>query len=62
MALDTRDYFLARLRKRLGYVERASFRMGEHEKAAARRRAEWRRVALLLAVLVAVIVVRSWLR
>ncbi len=61
MAIDTRDHYIERLRKRTSYVERSTFRMSEMDKTRARRRRALRRVALLLVLLAAALLVRRYL-
>lgn len=41
MAMDQRDYWIDRLRKRTGYRERARFRMSEAEIQRQRNRRGW---------------------
>ncbi len=58
MPLDTRDYYIESLRKRTGYVERASFRMSERDKSRMRRRSAWRRIVFFLLLIAALL---GWL-
>lgn len=41
MVVDSRDYYIERVRKRMRYIERSSFRMSEAEKARMKRRRMW---------------------
>lgn len=61
MAIDTRDHYIERLRRRTDYVERSTFRMSEKDKTRARRRRAWRRLALLLVLLIAALLARRYL-
>jgi len=56
MAGDQRDWYRDWWRKRTGYVERASFRLGEGERKRERERSDWRRNWLGLLIVVAVLV------
>lgn len=51
MVMDTRDYYIKRLRQKLGYVERAAFRVPVHGPAKFRLNIVWR-VLLWFVVLV----------
>ena len=63
MAIDTRDYYIEKLRKRTRYVERAAFRMSEKDKTRARIRRAWLRIALMLLLAIcAVLVKRNLMR
>ena len=53
MASDQRDWYRDWWRKRTGYVERASFRIGEGERQRGIYRAAWRRNWIVLFVLIA---------
>lgn len=57
MASDQRDWNRDWWRKRLGHVERSSFRMGEDDKRRLADRLGWRRNLLVVAALVLGIVV-----
>lgn len=46
MGSDNRDWYRDWWRKKTGYVERASFRMGERERVVAKRRADLRQKRL----------------
>lgn len=62
MAIDNRDWYKDWLRKKTGYVERASFRMGEHEIARHKHAKAWRRNWIKLAISVALLTVFLWLK
>ena len=55
MAADNRDWYRGWWRKKTGYVERASFRISEGERAKQKFNADWRRNWLILAGVVAAI-------
>lgn len=52
MAIDQRDHYLERLRRRTGYVERARFRMSEADYRRRRRNSRSMRLLGLVLVLV----------
>ena len=59
MPIDNRDWYRDSLRKKTGYVERASFRvpLGTPEQIEARKRARgWRRNFLIVCLLIIVAV------
>lgn len=63
MAIDTRDWYVRLLRKRLGYVERARFRMSEADVQRGAFRRAWARNLGWAAVLVAALLVLAfWAR
>lgn len=59
MAVDNRDYYVERVRKRSRYVERSSFRMSEADKIRMKRRRTLFRLLVLVAV-VGVVLVAFW--
>ncbi|RCW65108.1 hypothetical protein DES41_11332 [Pseudorhodoferax soli] len=54
MGADNRDWYREWWRRRTGYVERASFRLGADELARRRYSSAWRRNWIILALLVLV--------
>lgn len=62
MGVHDRDWYRDWWRKKTGYVERASFRMGDHEVRRALHRASWRRNLLFLVAVVLGIVLLAVLR
>lgn len=65
MAIDTRDYYRDRIRKKTGYVERADFRVSEHDvsrhKHARAWRGNWIKLAIFLTIIAAVILLKRYL-
>ena len=65
MAIDTRDYYRDRIRKKTGYVERADFRVSEHDlsrhKHAKAWRGNWIKLGIFLALIGAVIWLKRYL-
>lgn len=65
MAIDTRDYYRDRIRKKTGYVERADFRVSEHDlsrhKHARAWRGNWIKLGIFLAIIGAVILLKRYL-
>jgi len=65
MAIDTRDYYRDRIRKKTGYVERADFRVSEHDlsrhKHAKAWRGNWIKLGIFLALIGAVILLKRYL-
>lgn len=61
MAIDTRDYYIEKLRKRTRYVERAAFRMSEKDKTRARIRRAWLRIALVLLLATCAVLIKRFL-
>lgn len=71
MALETRDWYVTRLRRATGYIERAAFRVSlgdfKREREGQARRLGWLCLALVLGVAVglaglALVLLRSVLR
>lgn len=62
MAIDTRDWYRDKLRKRTGYVERATFRTGRSESLWPIKFKAWRRKAAVAAVIVLAITALALLR
>jgi len=62
MAVDNRDYYVERVRKRSRYVERSSFRMSEAEKARMKRRRMWLRLLFLVLFAAAVLAALRYIK
>lgn len=65
MAIDTRDYYRDRIRKKTGYVERADFRVSEHDvsrhKHARAWRGNWIKLGIFLTIIGALILLKRYL-
>lgn len=62
MAIDTRDHYRDKIRKKTGYVERADFRMSEHDIVRQRHAKAWRSNWIKIGVLLALIAAAVWLK
>lgn len=62
MAIDTRDYYRDRIRKKAGYVERAHFRVSEHDLARQNHARAWRGNWIKLGVFLAIVMAVIWLK
>ncbi|MDD2547348.1 MAG: hypothetical protein PHI55_13865 [Burkholderiaceae bacterium] len=62
MAADNRDWYRDWWRKKTGYVERARFRMSEHDYQRQQRAAAWRKNFAVLAVVLFAILLGLWMR
>ena len=61
MGVDSRDWYRDWLRKKTGYVERASFRVSEADRSRQKYRGAWRRNFCVLGALVVAFVAVVWL-
>lgn len=62
MGAQDRDWYRDWWRKRLGYTEKAAFRLGHGEVLRARRASAWRRNFIWCAVVLSVIAGLAFLR
>lgn len=62
MAIDTRDYYRDKIRKKTGYVERADFRVSEHDAARRRHAKAWRGNWIKFCVFLAVMAGLIWFK
>lgn len=62
MAIDIRDYYRDRIRKKTGYVERADFRVSEHDVSRQKHANAWRRNWIRLGIFLAVLGLVIWLK
>jgi hypothetical protein len=60
MAIDTRDYYRDRIRKKTGYVESADFRVSEHDVSRQKHARAWRGNWIKLGIFLAVLAVLIW--
>ena len=62
MAIDTRDYYRDRIRKKTGYVERADFRVSEHDVARRKHARAWRGNWIKLGIFLFLLAAGIWLK
>lgn len=62
MALDTRDYYRDKIRKKTGYVERAAFRVSEHDHERQKHAKAWRKNWIKLGIFLAFMAALVWLK
>lgn len=62
MAIDTRDYYRDRIRKKTGYVERADFRVSEHDVARRKHASAWRGNWIKLGIFLFLLAAGIWLK
>ena len=62
MAIDTRDYYRDRIRKKAHYVERADFRVSEHEVSRRKYSRAWRGNWIKLGIFLFLLVAGIWLK
>lgn len=62
MGIDNRDWYRDWWRKKTGYVERAHFRLGDHEVARRKHARAWRRNWIALAIAVVLLIAFLWLK
>lgn len=62
MAIDTRDYYRDKIRKRMGYVERADFRVSEHDVARRKHARAWLGNWIKLGIFVALLIAWIWFK
>lgn len=62
MAIDTRDYYRDRIRKKAVYIERADFRMSEHDVARRKHARAWCGNWIKLGIFWALLVTAIWFK
>jgi hypothetical protein len=62
MAIDTRDYYRDRIRKKTDYVERADFRVSGHDLSRHKHARAWRGNWIKLGIFLALLVTAIWFK